>query len=81
MCFVEHGGRRVNRLCIHNVQSQAVTIEEKDGARRREGEYRMGWDKLRLKRPMETVRLPEGRGLRLHCLSDLHTDYKANMEW
>lgn len=39
------------------------------------------WERLTLERPMDSVRLAEGRGLRLHCLSDLHTDYKRNMEW
>lgn len=39
------------------------------------------WERLTLERPMDSVRLAGGRGLRLHCLSDLHTDYKRNMEW
>lgn len=37
--------------------------------------------KLVLERPIDRVVLPPGRGLRVHCLSDLHTDYKANMAW
>lgn len=36
---------------------------------------------LVLERPIEKVVLPEGRGLRVHCMSDLHTDIKGNMAW
>lgn len=36
---------------------------------------------LVMERPIERVVLPEGRGLRVHCMSDLHTDVKANLEW
>lgn len=40
-----------------------------------------GLEKLLLERPVDRVRLPPGRGLRVHCLSDLHTDYKVNQAW
>lgn len=36
---------------------------------------------LVLERPIDRVVLPEGRGLRVHCMSDLHTDVKGNMAW
>lgn len=39
------------------------------------------WEELILVRQMETVKLPPGRGLRVHCLSDLHTDYRTNIAW
>ena len=41
-----------------------------------------GYDNsLVMERPIERVILPEGRGLRVHCMSDLHTDVKDNMAW
>ena len=36
---------------------------------------------LVMERPIERVVLPAGRGLRVHCMSDLHTDVKDNMAW
>lgn len=35
----------------------------------------------RLHRPMDTVHLPVGRGIRVHCLSDIHVDYSSNKQW
>lgn len=40
-----------------------------------------GLENLLLDRPIERVVLPQGRGLRVHCLSDLHVDYKENKAW
>lgn len=40
-----------------------------------------GVNTLRLDRPMETVHLPAGRGLRVHCLSDIHADFSVNRQW
>ncbi|CAM9447791.1 unnamed protein product, partial [Ectocarpus sp. 12 AP-2014] len=36
---------------------------------------------LVLSRPIDEVVLPPGRGLRVHSLSDLHTDSKDNLAW
>lgn len=36
---------------------------------------------LVMERPIARVVLPEGRGLRVHCMSDLHTDIKGNFAW
>lgn len=40
-----------------------------------------GVNTLRLDRPMEIVHLPAGRGLRVHCLSDIHADVSGNRQW
>lgn len=39
------------------------------------------WDKFFIHRPIDRIVLDKGRGLRVHCLSDLHTDYKSNLAW
>lgn len=36
---------------------------------------------LVLPRPIARVVLPPNRGLRVHSMSDLHTDYTANAAW
>lgn len=53
--------------------------EDDAGAKRG---VKTGFDNsLLMERPIERVVLPEGRGLRVHCMSDLHTDVKANLAW
>ena len=45
------------------------------------GEMWSDYSSFIIHRPIDRIILDEGRGLRVHCLSDLHTDYKSNLAW
>lgn len=50
-------------------------------ARQDPGQIWSDCDEFIMQRPIDRVVLDKGRGLRVHCLSDLHTDYKSNLAW
>ncbi|CAM9237004.1 unnamed protein product [Scytosiphon promiscuus] len=63
------------------IRARAAAGAAGDGEEEAAGTAASAGAALVLPRPVDRVVLPAGRGLRVHSLSDLHTDSKANMAW